>query len=181
LLNRRGMTRLCVLLSGRFFKTEFCEKVNQPTARVVSGQRKQEEPTPWGPKVVMAQADKPTANETSFLGCSTKMTHIEDHEPFEPAPEVTASSQQQSPPEDNGQLEDPHVTLGNQKAPCDFAPARAATSSHVTYDNPGCLQGSFDQSSHIFGENAGITLPIGLIRHTCSPSAIKWIGIKLQG
>ncbi|CAL8301897.1 unnamed protein product [Gadus morhua 'NCC'] len=98
-----------------FLQTEFCEKVNQPTARVVSGQRKQEEPTPWGPKVVMAQADKPTANETSFLGCSTKMTHIEDHEPFEPAPEVTASSQQQSPPEDNGQLEDPHVTLGNQK------------------------------------------------------------------
>ena len=27
----------------------------------------------------------------------------------------------------------------------------------------------------------GITLPIGLIRHTCSPSAITWIGIKLQG
>ncbi|XP_056441227.1 uncharacterized protein LOC130378520 isoform X3 [Gadus chalcogrammus] len=113
-----------------FLQTEFCEKVNQPTARVVSGQRKQEEPTPWGPKVVMAQADKPTANETSFLGCSTKMTHIEDHEPFEPAPEVTASSQQQSPPEDNGQLEDRHVTLGNQKVlifnmlfpvPCEFS------------------------------------------------------------
>ncbi|CAL8395159.1 unnamed protein product [Boreogadus saida] len=75
-----------------FLQTEFCEKVNQPTARVVSSQRQQEEPTPWGPKVVMAQADKPTANETSFLGCSTKMTHIEDHERVEP--EVTASSQQ---------------------------------------------------------------------------------------
>ncbi|XP_030230333.1 uncharacterized protein LOC115556988 [Gadus morhua] len=69
-----------------------------------------------------------------------KMTHIEDHEPFQPAPEVTASSQQ---------------------APCDFAPARAATSSHVTYENPGCLQGSFDQSSHIFGENAGVGVVYG--------------------
>ncbi|CAL8236763.1 unnamed protein product, partial [Arctogadus glacialis] len=77
-----------------FLQTEFCEEVNQPTARVVSSQRQQEVPTPWGPKVLMAQADKPTANETSFLGCSTKITHIEDHEPFEPAPEVTASSQQ---------------------------------------------------------------------------------------
>ncbi|CAL8255283.1 unnamed protein product [Boreogadus saida] len=226
---------LCLnkLQTGLHLHLEFCEKlkVNQPTARVVSSQRQQEEPTPWGPKVVMAQADKPTANETwgvfqdrsafirvtdgviallepdaltnlhaieddgetlsaafereeeerpiedeiefnerpststsqltslpetgpSFLGCSTKITHIEDHERVEPAPEVTASSPQQSPPEDNGQLEDPHLTLGNQKAPCDVAPARAATSSHVTYDNPGCLQGSFDQSSHIFGENA---------------------------
>ncbi|CAL8254479.1 unnamed protein product [Boreogadus saida] len=41
-------------------------KVNQPTARVDSSQRQQKEPTPWGPKVVMAQADKPTAKETSF-------------------------------------------------------------------------------------------------------------------
>uniref|UniRef100_A0A8C4ZZC5 ATP-dependent DNA helicase n=1 Tax=Gadus morhua TaxID=8049 RepID=A0A8C4ZZC5_GADMO len=105
------------------------------------------------------------------------MTHIEDHEPFEPAPEVTASSQQQSPPEDNGQLEDPHVTLGNQKAPCDFAPARAATSSHVTYDNPGCLQGSFDQSSHIFGENAGkqcATNGIAAIMTHTTHSVLKW-------
>ncbi|CAL8272653.1 unnamed protein product [Boreogadus saida] len=27
----------------------------------------------------------------------------------------------------------------------------------------------------------GTTLPIGLVRHTCSPSAITWIAIKLQG
>ncbi|XP_030217338.1 uncharacterized protein LOC115547316 isoform X3 [Gadus morhua] len=134
-----------------FLQTEKL-KVNQPTAQVVSRQRQQEEPAAWGPKVVKAQADKPTANETSFLGCSTRMTHIEDHEQDEPAPEVTANSQQQSPPEVNCQLEDPHATRGNQKAPCDVAPARAATSSHVTYENPGCLKGSFDQSSHIFGD-----------------------------
>ncbi|XP_056442594.1 uncharacterized protein LOC130379648 isoform X3 [Gadus chalcogrammus] len=162
-----------------FLQTEVCEKlkVNQPTAQVVSRQRQQEEPAAWGPKVLKAQADKPTANETSFLGCSTKMTHIEDHEQDEPAPEVTANSQQQSPSEVNGQLEDPHVTRGNQKAPCDVAPARAAKSSHVTYENPGCLKGSFDQSSHIFGENAGMqcaTNSIAAIMTHATHSVLKW-------
>ncbi|CAL8350261.1 unnamed protein product [Boreogadus saida] len=34
---------------------------------------------------------------------------------------------------------------------------------------------------HEHAASAGRTLPIGLIRHTCRPSAITWIAMKLQG
>ena len=36
-------------------------------------------------------------------------------------------------------------------------------------------------SSAVLCSVPGTTLPIGLVRHTCSPSAIRWIAIKLQG
>ena len=47
----------------------------------------------------------------------------------------------------------------------------------MTYDNPGCLQGSFDQSSHIFGENAGkqcATNGIAAIMTHTTHSVLKW-------